>query len=118
MKIDGQWCQVDCTWDDTPENYYGDLDQRHLYFGLSDELMLIAHSKWKNSTNSTYGKHETSLANNYFVRNGKVMNGPAITRVEFRNTSTAKKRLFPLMPTTVHIRPAFPASRMGLLRMR
>ena len=71
MKIDGQWCQVDCTWDDTLKNYYGDLDQRHLYFGLSDELMLIAHSKWKNSTNSTYGKHETSLANNYFVRNGK-----------------------------------------------
>ena len=71
MKIDGQWCQVDCTWDDTSENYYGDLDQRHLYFGLSDDLMLIAHSKWKNSTNSTYGKHETSLANNYFVRNGK-----------------------------------------------
>ena len=71
MKIDGQWCQVDCTWDDTSENYYRDLDQRHLYFGLSDELMLIAHSKWKNSTNSTYGKHETSLANNYFVRNGK-----------------------------------------------
>ena len=71
MKIDGQWCQVDCTWDDTSENYYGDLDQRHLYFGLSDELMLIAHSKWKNSTNSTYSKHETSLANNYFVRNGK-----------------------------------------------
>lgn len=71
MKIDGQWCQVDCTWDDTSENYYGDLDQRHLYFGLSDELMLIAHSKWKNSTNSTYGKHKTSLANNYFVHNGK-----------------------------------------------
>ena len=71
MKIDGQWCQVDCTWDDTSENYYGDLDQRHLYFGLSDDLMLIAHSKWKNSTNSTYGKYETSLANNYFVRNGK-----------------------------------------------
>ena len=71
MKIDGQWCQVDCTWDDTSENYYGDLDQRHLYFGLSDELMLVAHSKWKNSSSSTYGKHETSLANNYFMRNGK-----------------------------------------------
>ena len=71
MKIDGQWCQVDCTWDDTSENYYEDLDQRHLYFGLSDELMLIAHPKWKNSSNSTYDKHETSLANNYFVRNGK-----------------------------------------------
>ena len=76
MKIDGQWCQVDCTWDDTADNFYGDLDQRHLYFGLSDELMLIAHSKWKNSTNSTYseytyGKYKTTLANNYFVRNGK-----------------------------------------------
>ena len=76
MKIDGQWCQVDCTWDDTADNFNGDLDQRHLYFGLSDELMLIAHSKWKNSTNSTYseytyGKYKTTLANNYFVRNGK-----------------------------------------------
>lgn len=71
MKIDGTWCQVDCTWDDTSDNWYGDLDQRHLHFGLTDELMLIAHSKWKNGSDSTYGKHETSLANNYFIRNGK-----------------------------------------------
>ena len=44
VKIDGKWCQMDLTWDDTIDNWYGDLDQRHLYFGLTDELMAIAHS--------------------------------------------------------------------------
>lgn len=44
VKIDGKWCQMDLTWDDTSDNWYGDLDQRHLYFGLTDELMTIAHS--------------------------------------------------------------------------
>lgn len=94
MKIDGQWCQVDCTWDDTSKNYYGDLDQRHLYFGLSDELMLIAHSKWKNSTNSTYGKHETSLANNYFVRNGKADEWAGEYAVRIQEHLNAKETSF------------------------
>ena len=44
VKIDGKWCQMDLTWDDTSDNWYGDLDQRHLYFGLTDELMAITHS--------------------------------------------------------------------------
>lgn len=44
VKIDGKWCQMDLTWDDTSDNWYGDLDQRHLYFGLTDELMAIAHT--------------------------------------------------------------------------
>lgn len=28
VKIDGKWCQMDLTWDDTSENWYEDLDQR------------------------------------------------------------------------------------------
>lgn len=28
VKIDGNWCQMDLTWDDTSDNWYGDLDQR------------------------------------------------------------------------------------------
>ncbi len=28
VKIDGKWCQMDLTWDDTNDNWYGDLDQR------------------------------------------------------------------------------------------
>lgn len=42
VKLDGEWYQVDCTWDDSNENWY-DFDQRHLYFGLTDELMALAH---------------------------------------------------------------------------
>ena len=72
VKIDGKWCQMDLTWDDTTENWYGDLDQRHLYFGLTDELMGIAHSDHTaNYQKGDYAYRSTDLSNNYFVRNGK-----------------------------------------------
>ena len=51
---------------------YGDLDQRHLYFGLADELMAIAHSDhMANYQKDGYAHHSTDLSNNYFVRTGK-----------------------------------------------
>lgn len=72
VKIDGKWCQMDLTWDDTSDNWYGDLDQRHLYFGLTDELMAIAHSDHTaNYQKYDYAYRSTDLSNNYFVRNGK-----------------------------------------------
>ena len=72
VKIDGKWCQMDLTWDDTGDNWYGDLDQRHLYFGLTDELMAIAHSDHTaNYQKGDYAYRSTDLSNNYFVRNGK-----------------------------------------------
>lgn len=72
VKIDGKWCQMDLTWDDTCDNWYGDLDQRHLYFGLTDELMAIAHSDHTaNYQEDGYAYRSTDLSNNYFVRNGK-----------------------------------------------
>ena len=72
VKIDGKWCQMDLTWDDTNDNWYGDLDQRHLYFGLTDELMAIAHSDHTaNYLAEGYAYRSTDLSNNYFVRNGK-----------------------------------------------
>lgn len=72
VKIDGKWCQMDLTWDDTSDNWYGDLDQRHLYFGLTDELMAIAHSDHTaNYQKDDYSYRSTDLSNNYFVRNGK-----------------------------------------------
>lgn len=72
VKIDGKWCQMDLTWDDTSDNWYGDLDQRHLYFGLTDELMAIAHSDHTaNYKKDDYAYRSTDLSNNYFVRNGK-----------------------------------------------
>lgn len=72
VKIDGKWCQMDLTWDDTSDNWYGDLNQRHLYFGLTDELMAIAHSDHTaNYQKDDYAYRSTDLSNNYFVRNGK-----------------------------------------------
>ncbi len=72
VKIDGKWCQMDLTWDDTNDNWYGDLDQRHLYFGLTDELMAIAHSDhMANYQAEGYAYRSTDLSDNYFVRNGK-----------------------------------------------
>ena len=72
VKIDGKWCQMDLTWDDTSDNWYGDLDQRHLYFGLTDELMAIAHSDHTaNYKKADYAYRSTDLSNNFFVRNGK-----------------------------------------------
>ena len=72
VKIDGKWCQMDLTWDDTNDNWYGDLDQRHLYFGLTDELMAIAHNDHTaNYQAEGYAYRSTDLTNNYFVRNGK-----------------------------------------------
>lgn len=72
VKIDSKWCQMDLTWDDTSDNWYGDLDQRHLYFGLTDELMAIAHSDHTaNYQKDDYAYRSTDLSNNYFVRNGK-----------------------------------------------
>ena len=70
MKLDGQWYQTDCTWDDSSDNWYS-FDQRHLYFALTDELMAIAHpGHSKIYTTDTYKTRSTSLADNYFVRAG------------------------------------------------
>lgn len=72
VKLDGKWYQVDCTWDDTSDNFYGDLDQRHLYFCITDELMAIAHKgHTKIYTADGYATRSTSLKDNYFVHNGK-----------------------------------------------
>lgn len=63
---------MDLTWDDTSDNWYGDLDQSHLYFGPTDELMAIAHSDHTvNYKKDSYAYRSTDLSNNYFVRNGK-----------------------------------------------
>ena len=70
MKLDGQWYQTDCTWDDSSDNWYS-FDQRRLYFGLTDELMAIAHpGHSKIYTTDDYKTRSTSLADNYFVRTG------------------------------------------------
>mgnify|MGYP000202351725 FL=1 len=75
VKMDGQWYQVDCTWDDSNNNYYS-FDNRHLYFGLTDELMAIAHpGHEKIYTADGYGTRSVSLADNYFVQMERQQSG-------------------------------------------
>lgn len=70
MKLDGKWYQVDCTWDDKHDNYYN-FDSTKLYFGLTDELMALAHpGHTAIYTGNKYATRSTSLTDNYFVRNG------------------------------------------------
>ncbi|MDB1468111.1 Ig-like domain-containing protein, partial [Bifidobacterium adolescentis] len=71
VKLDGEWYQVDATWDDSDNNWYG-FDQRHLYFGLTDELMAIAHSGHTSIYQADgYGQRSISLKDNYFIRSGE-----------------------------------------------
>ena len=71
VKLDGEWYQVDATWDDSDNNWYG-FDQRHLYFGLTDELMAIAHPGHTSIYQADgYGQRSTSLKDNYFIRSGE-----------------------------------------------
>lgn len=60
VKIDGQWCHVDCTFDDP---IGGDGENRQ-YFGLTDTLIKRDH-KWDDSATP----EATSLQNNYMKRN-------------------------------------------------
>ena len=72
VKMDDEWYQVDVTWDDSKKDaaYYS-FDRLHLYFGLTDELMAIAHpGHAKIYTADNYATRSTSLDDNYFVRSG------------------------------------------------
>ncbi len=71
VKLDGEWYQIDCTWDDDSVNKYYYGEPTHLYFGLTDELMALAHTDHANNyTASGYGTRSTSLENNYYVKSG------------------------------------------------
>lgn len=71
VKIDGEWCQVDCTWDDT-EYSWQSIDMKHFYFGLTDELMATAHPNFPDVYEAEgYETPSKSLKNGYYVRSGE-----------------------------------------------
>lgn len=67
VKMDGDWYQVDPTWDD-PGYSAGDIDLKHLYFGLTDDIMALAHSDHRPNP----GYESSSLTDNYFIKSGEV----------------------------------------------
>lgn len=94
MKLDGEWYQVDCTWDDSSDNWYN-FDQRRLYFGLTDELMAVAHPGHSNIyTVSGYGTRSTTLKNNYFVRTGEAQQWVDSYKDRIQNSLNSKQTQF------------------------
>lgn len=110
---------MDLTWDDTNDNWYGDLDQRHLYFGLTDELMAIAHSDHPaNYQKADYAYRSTDLSNNYSVRNGKADEWAEKYADRIQHHLMPRKRAFPSTRITSPSRRVSRGFRTELLRMR
>lgn len=94
FKINGEWYQVDCTWDDSNDDWYN-FDERRLYFGLTDELMSIAHpGHAKIYTAAGYATRSTSLANNYFVKSGEAAKWVASYKDRIQENLNAGKTQF------------------------
>ena len=110
FKINGEWYQVDCTWDDSNDDWYN-FDERRLYFGLTDELMSIAHpGHTKIYTAAGYATRSTSLANNYFVKSGEAAKWVASYKDRIQENLNAGKTQFSITADNV----AYPESIYGI----
>lgn len=113
--MDGQWYQVDCTWDDSNNNYYS-FDNRHLYFGLTDELMAIAHpGHEKIYTADGYGTRSVSLADNYFVQNGEAAKWVENYRDRIQTQLEAKTTDFTISADNSSYPPSISGIQNGIL---
>ena len=68
VKMDGQWYQVDSTWDDGGQANKGTIYE-HMYFGLTDNIIGLIHSDHKKPVS---GYESTALENNYFIKTGQI----------------------------------------------
>lgn len=66
VRMDGNWYQVDVTWDDN--GYSNHTYENYLYFGLNDAIMKMVHSD--HSPHSGYISN--ALANHYLIRSGTI----------------------------------------------
>lgn len=118
MKLDGQWYQTDCTWDDSSDNWYS-FDQRHLYFGLTDELMAIAHpGHSKIYTTDDYKTRSKSLADNYFVRTGDAAKWAKAYSDRIQKNLDSGKTEFEITADNASYPPSISGIQMVLQRMR
>ena len=110
FKINGEWYQVDCTWDDSNDDWYN-FDERRLYFGLTDELMSLAHpGHAKIYTEAGYATRSTSLANNYFVKSGEAAKWVASYKDRIQENLNAGKTQFSITADNA----AYPPSIYGI----
>lgn len=115
IKLDGEWYQVDCTWDDSNDNGYN-FDQRHLYFGLTDELMSVAHSGYSNIyTTEGYNTRSTSLKNNYFVKSGEAQQWADSYKDRIQNSLNSKQTQFSIQADNSTYPPSIYKIQNGII---
>ena len=115
FKIDGEWYQVDCTWDDSNDDWYN-FDERRLYFGLTDELMSIAHpGHAKIYTAAGYATRSTSLANNYFVKSGEAAQWVASYKDRIQENLNAGKTQFSITADNATYPPSIYGIQNGII---
>lgn len=115
VYLDGAWYQIDATWDDSVNNY-GDFDSSHVYFGLTDELMAIAHPGHKSIYSSgSYGTRSTSLSDNYFVRNGKAQEWADAYVGEINKHLALKETSFTIKATNSSQPPSISGIQNGII---
>lgn len=115
MKLDGEWYQVDCTWDDSNDNWYN-FDQRRLYFGLTDELMAVAHPGYSNIyTTEGYNTRSTSLKNNYFVKSGEAQQWADSYKDRIQNSLNSKQTQFSIQADNSTYPPSIYKIQKGII---
>lgn len=115
MKLDGKWYQVDCTWDDEYNNYYN-LDSTKLYFGLTDELMALAHpGHTAIYTGNGYKTRSISLADNYFVRHGEAAEWAQRYADEIQNRLNLKATGFNIPAKNASYPPSISGIQNGII---
>ena len=115
IKLDGEWYQVDCTWDDSSKHWY-DFDQRRLYFGLTDELMAVAHPKFSEVySKSDYKTPSTSLKNNYFVKSGEAQQWVESYRDRIQNSLNSKQTQFSIQADNSNYPPSIYKIQNGII---
>ncbi|MDO4484161.1 MAG: leucine-rich repeat protein [Clostridia bacterium] len=67
VKLDGEWTQIDATWNDTASSNNPDINAQHLYFGLPGEVMERVHTYREAPADPG-----TSYERNYYIRSGLI----------------------------------------------
>lgn len=91
VLLDGEWTQIDATWDGG--GYSGDLEyMRHLYFGVTDEMIGLVHSDHIPAGSRPC----TSFERNYFIRSGEISRWTAPLESRIRERLAAGQAPFTL----------------------
>ena len=99
MKLDGEWYQVDCTWDDS-----------------KDKLMAVAHPGYSNIyTVNGYSTRSTTLKNNYFVKSGEAQKWVELYRDRIQNSLDSKQIQFSIQADNSTYPPSIYKIQNGII---